>query len=220
MKGIEQRPGLYDAGMRVLNRLGLSRWRRSLVSEGPVLEVGCGTGLNLPLYPTDAWVVGLDPDPNLLRAARHRAPEALLVQGRAEALPFRDGAFDTVVSSLVFCSVEDPAAGLREVARVLRPGGRLRMLEHVRPRGRLAGWLSHRMQPAWTRVAGGCRPDRDTVGAVQAAGFTIDPGTYRARSVFRRFDAVVGKPGPDPGLRTSRSGGSSTCSSAVPRARP
>jgi ubiquinone/menaquinone biosynthesis C-methylase UbiE len=133
--------------------------------------------------------VGIDPAWEPLARARRRAPAARLVQARAEGLPFRDRAFDTVVSGLVFCSVDDPARGLAEVRRVLAPRGTLRMLEHVR--SARPGWarLQDRVQPLWTRMTGGCRPNRETERTVERAGFAIDPGTRRARGSMRRFVA-------------------------------
>lgn len=190
MRGVEQVPWLYDAGMAVLERTGLGRWRAWLAAGTPpgrVLDLGCGTGRNFPLYRKGARVVGLDPCFESLRKARTRRPGALLVRARAEALPFRSGAFDTVVSGLVFCSVGDVPRGLAEVRRVLNPGGILRMLEHVRASGRLAGWLQDRTQPAWTWFTGGCHPNRDTEVAVAAAGFVVDRDTYRAQGGMRRF---------------------------------
>jgi ubiquinone/menaquinone biosynthesis C-methylase UbiE len=124
-----------------------------------------------------------------LRRARGRARGARLVQGRAEALPFRDGAFDTVVSGLVLCSVGDPARGLAEVHRVLRPGGALRALEHVRSTVAWRARVQDAIQPAWTWLAGGCHPNRDTERAVEAAGFTIEDEGRRARANLRRFVA-------------------------------
>jgi SAM-dependent methyltransferase len=112
-----------------------------------------------------------------------------LVRARAESLPFRDGSFDTVVSGLVFCSVSDVPRGLDEVGRVLKAGGVLRMLEHVRSRRRVAGWLQDRTQPAWTWFTGGCHPNRDTEAAVAAAGFVVGPASYRAQRSMRRFEA-------------------------------
>lgn len=192
MRGLEQIPLVYDSLMAVMDRLLLGRWRRSLVQEGDgsVLEVGVGTGRTLALHSPATQVVGLDPDRVVLRTALRRAPGIPLVQARAEALPFREDAFDVVVSSLVFCSVDEPEVGLLEVARVLRPGGSLRMLEHVRPRSRLGGWLARCIQPPWTALTGGCRPDRDTEGTVRSMGFRVDPGTRRSRWILRRFDAV------------------------------
>src|SRR5581483_11552579 len=134
MRGVEQIPFLYDTMCAVLEATGLARWRQWLVdgAKGRVLDVGCGTGRNLPRYARDVFVIGVDPDAAPLHKARKRAPDVPLVRASAEALPFRDGAFDTVVSGLVFCSVPDAAKGLGEVKRVLKRSGALRMLEHVR----------------------------------------------------------------------------------------
>ena len=114
-----------------------------------------------------------------------------LVQGSAEALPFRSGTFDTVVSGLAFCSVPQAARGLAEVRRVLRAGGTLRMLEHVRSTTPWKARLQDRFQPTWTRLTGGCHPNRDTERAVRDAGFAIDPATRRAKGELRRFVARV-----------------------------
>ena len=134
MRGVEQIPTVYDAMMRVAEATGLRRWRQWLVGgvRGRVLEVGCGTGRNLPLYPAGAPVVAVEPDPLTIQTARRRAPNVPLVRAHAEALPFKDGVFDTVVSGLVFCSVRQPEQALAEVSRVLSEDGELRMLEHVR----------------------------------------------------------------------------------------
>ena len=191
MRGVEQIPWLYDAILWLAEATGMRRWREKLAAgaRGRVLDVGCGTGRNLPLFPAGAKVVGLDPARDSLRRARRRAPGVALVRASAEALPFRDGAFDTVVSGLVFCSVPDPARGLSEVKRVLAPGGELRMLEHVRSTSRLGARWQDLIQPLWTWVAGGCHPNRDTEANVQAAGFEIDPAERRARKNLRRFSA-------------------------------
>jgi ubiquinone/menaquinone biosynthesis C-methylase UbiE len=189
VRGFEQVPWLYDAVCWLAERTGLGRWRRRLCEDtrGRVLDLGCGTGRNLPLLPPGT--VGIDPAQDPLRRARRRAPGARLVQARAEALPFRHDAFDTVVSGLVFCSVDDPAGGLAEVRRVLRLDGTLRMLEHVRSGRPWRARVQDRVQPAWTWVSGGCRPNRDTERTVEAAGFAIEPTTRRARGNMRRFVA-------------------------------
>ena len=191
MRGVEQIPFLYDALMALLEALGLRRWRQWLVEgvRGTSLEVGCGTGRNLPLYPTGSFVVGLDPAADVLSKARRRAPHVPLVRGSAHQLPFRSGAFQTVVSGLVFCSVPDPQRGLREVKRVLGADGRLRMLEHVRSSTRLGARWQDFIQPAWTRIAGGCFPNRDTESAVAAAGFEIEAEGRSAEGTMRRFSA-------------------------------
>ncbi len=193
MRGLEQIPWLYDALCAVCERTGLGRWRRWLVAgaRGRALDLGCGTGRNLPLYAAGVRVVGVDPAAPSLGRARRRAPAVPLVRARAEALPFRAGVFDTVVCGLVFCSVPDPRAGLAEVRRVLRPGGELRMLEHVRSTRPWKARLQDAVQPAWTALTGGCRPNRDTEATVEAGGFRIEADGRRARREMRRFAARV-----------------------------
>ncbi|HYV68400.1 MAG TPA: class I SAM-dependent methyltransferase [Myxococcales bacterium] len=176
MRGVEQIPLVYDAMAAVTDRIGLWKLRSWLVrgASGLTLELGCGTGRNLPRYPPTARLVGIDPSLDSLHRARRRAPAVPLVCASAEALPFRDGIFDTVAISLVLCSVPEPAAALREVRRVLRDPGAVRLLEHVRSERRwMARWQDF-IQPAWTRITGGCHPNRDTESAVRRAGFRID----------------------------------------------
>jgi len=194
LRGAEQIPWLYDLGMWLVERGRYARWRRWLVegARGRTLDLGTGTGRNLPVYgPGARPLVAVEPCLATLRRARERAPGVPVVQARAEALPFRDGAFDTVVSGLVFCSVGDVPAGLAEIRRVLAPGGRLRMLEHVRSRSRLGARLQDLVQPAWTAFAGGCHPNRDTEAAVARAGFAIEEEGRREAGTLRRFQAAV-----------------------------
>lgn len=191
MRGIEQIPWLYDACNTVGDRLGFARWREWLAggARGRTLIVGCGTGRNLPLFPEGVSITALDPARDSLLRARRRAPRVPLVRARAEELPFRAGVFDTVVSSLTFCTLDDPGRALAEVRRVLVPGGTLRMLEHVRSTMRCHARVQDIVAPVWTRVTGGCHPNRETERTVEAAGFAIDPTERRARGVMRRFVA-------------------------------
>ena len=189
MRGVEQIPWIYDALCALCERGGFGRWRRWLAggARGLTLDLGCGTGRTLPLLPAQTRVIAVDPSPHALARARRRAPQVPMVIASAEALPFRDGAFDTVLSGLVFCSVPDPARGLSEVRRVLRADGELRMLEHVRAATPWRARLQDRLQPAWTRIAGGCHPNRDTEATVRRSGFSIDE--RRAQGAMRRFRA-------------------------------
>lgn len=134
----------YDRAMRPMERLGLGRLRARVLAEVPegarVLEVGAGTGLNFRFYPRACSAACVEPSREMiLRAsAKSDCPEdALLVQARAEELPFGAGAFDAAFATLVFCSVTSPARAFEELRRVVRRGGRVALLEHVRPRGAL-----------------------------------------------------------------------------------
>ena len=191
MRGLEQIGWLYDGVMSIGDRFGLRDWRRWLVrgAYGRTLEVGVGTGRNLPLFTSEARVIGLEPTRDVLHRARRRLPGVRLVVGRAEAMPFREGVFDTVVTSLVFCSVGDVPRGLSEVRRVLAPHGKLRMLEHVRSTNRLWSLVQDGIQPLWTRLTGGCHPNRRTEEAVTAAGFEIEAMGRAAQGTLRRFSA-------------------------------
>ena len=191
MRGVEQIPWLYDAYMALMETVGFRQWRSWVVSgaRGRTLDLGCGTGRNLRLFGEKADVIGLELELRMAHRARGRAHGRPLVVARAESLPFRSGVFETVVSSLVFCSVRDPERGLMEVRRVLVAGGSLRMLEHVRSAWAPLGRVQDSCQPVWTAITGGCHPNRDTEVAVERAGFTIDPASRRARGPMRCFTA-------------------------------
>ena len=193
MRGFEQIPWLYDLSLALLEPLGLDRWRAWLTAgaRGRTLDLGTGTGRNLPLVPAGARALGVDTRRDVLERARRRGPGIPVVLARAEALPFRAGTFETVLCGLVLCSVDDPDAALAEIRRVLRPDGALRLLEHVRHPG-VRGALQDAVQPAWTAIAGGCRPNRETEAALAQAGFEVVPGTRRARGAMRRLEARPG----------------------------
>jgi ubiquinone/menaquinone biosynthesis C-methylase UbiE len=167
---------LYDLLGRGVERGEMGERRRELLSEleGEVLEIGAGTGFNLPHYERASRVVAVEPNASMAKQLQKRIAEAAvpveLRAGSAESLPFADESFDTAVLTFVLCSVKDPATALREVRRVLRPGGRLVVLEHVRGDGNLATWQG-RLTPIHRKVAGNCHLDRDTRSALAEAGF-------------------------------------------------
>jgi ubiquinone/menaquinone biosynthesis C-methylase UbiE len=162
---------------RLGDRTGFAARRRRLLAgaEGTVVEIGAGTGLNFRHYPAGLEVVATEPDPHMLQAARKAARKATtkltVCQAPAESLPLPDASVDTVVSTLVLCSVPDQAAALAEAKRVLKPGGRLVLVEHVRAGDPTLARRQDRRERFHLRFAGGCHPNRDTLRAIVAAGF-------------------------------------------------
>ncbi len=161
------------------------------LATGHVLELGAGGGANLGFYDRRAIksVTGVDPSDELIDLARKRATDAdagffRVEHGTAEALPFADASFDTVVSTFTLCSVADQAQALREARRVLKPGGRLLFLEHgLSPDAGTRKW-QHRLDPLWCRLVGGCHLARPVTAAIESAGFTVADrhGRYMERT--------------------------------------
>ena len=164
------------------------------VAHGDVLEIGGGTGANLPFYPPDASITFIEPDPHMIRRLRRtirkqgrkQGRQAAIVQRYGESLPFADGSFDAVVTTLTLCMVRDADAVIQETRRVLKPGGNYFFYEHVvspRSRGR---WWQHKLNPAWKCLTTGCNLDRDLTASIRSAGF--------ASVELEAFDLSVGLP--------------------------
>jgi len=171
----------------------LSRHRPYIVGEadGRVLEIGAGTGQSFTDYAQAREVVVTEPDPFMLARARKRLetlglPHIELQQHAAEDLPFEDGTFDHVVSILVLCTVQDPPRALSEAKRVLKPGGTLRFIEHVRFDNGLRGQVQDAVAPVWRYFGGGCHLNRRTAETISEAGFQL--------AVLRRDVMVPGIP--------------------------
>ena len=148
-------------------------------AEGDVLELGCGGGINMQFYDPERIrsFAGLDPSPALLDASRAAAQAkgmtADIRGGVGEAMPFADSSFDTILVTFTLCSVDEQAQVLREMRRVLRPGGKALFLEHGRaPDDSVQKW-QRRIEPLWKRIGGNCHLTRAITGAYEAAGFTI-----------------------------------------------
>jgi SAM-dependent methyltransferase len=166
---------LYEPFLWLGERLGMAAHRRELLgaARGAVLEIGAGTGLNLRHYPAglEELVLAEPGEPMADRIDLSRAPEGVptrLVRAPAERLPFAAESFDTVVSTLVLCTVSDPARAISEVTRVLKPGGRLLFCEHVEAESRWRRALQRRTARPWAAFADGCRCDRPTLATIES----------------------------------------------------
>jgi ubiquinone/menaquinone biosynthesis C-methylase UbiE len=181
---------LYDRSLWAGERAGARAIRRELLgrARGFTVEIGAGTGLNLPFYPDglDELVLA-EPDDAMHSRLEKRlgrsGGHARLVDAPAEQLPFSDHSVDTVVSTFVLCTVDDPELALHEIARVLRPDGQFLFLEHVRSRSaRLASWQDRLAEP-WRRFARGCRCNQATAELITTSGLALDDvrvGSWRA----------------------------------------
>ena len=184
----------YDHIMSASETATLQTHREALIPQaaGRVLEIGGGTGANLPFYAGLETLTVTEPERPMMhrlqRRLRGRSPEALLVRAPAEDLPFEDDSFDVAVSTLVLCTVDDQPRALRELRRVLKPGGRLLFIEHVRADDeRLARWQD-RLNGLQTRLGHGCNCNRPTIETITAAGFDI---TTLERDVLRKAPPIV-----------------------------
>jgi ubiquinone/menaquinone biosynthesis C-methylase UbiE len=174
-KGHRWFAALYDRISRGGERAQVAAIRQELLRDlrGDVLEIGAGTGANFEHYPGDARVVALEPDPHMLKRAKEKLrPNIELRQAPAEALPYPDQSFDVVVSTLVLCTVRDLPRSLSEIKRVLRPGGRLVFIEHIRAEG-FSGRVQDVIKPVWSYFAAGCNVNRRTESAFDDAGLRI-----------------------------------------------
>lgn len=163
--------GSEDAGLRAERRRLLTK------ANGSTIEIGAGTGLNVPLYPgTVTRLVLVEPDRHmrarLIRRVEETSHDAEVIDAPAEHLPFPDATFDTAVVTLVLCSVDDQRTALQEIARVVKPGGHLLFLEHVRSDDEKVARSQDRIRPLCNLV--GCNPNRSTLAAIEASPFTVE----------------------------------------------
>jgi ubiquinone/menaquinone biosynthesis C-methylase UbiE len=185
---------LYDPFLRLSEIAGMRRRRRTLVADahGLVVEIGAGTGLNVAGY-SDAVdeLVLTEPEPGMRRKLARRLERlgrtARISDAPAQRLPFADASVDTVVATLVLCTVEDPESALREIARVLRPDGQLLFIEHVRARSRFLAACQDKLLRPWRGFAGGCECNRSTIELMRACGFTVEADD----AVWRGMPAIV-----------------------------
>ncbi len=166
----------YDLLVNRLERDHLAQARLDLLTplEGRILDVGAGTGANFPFFQSPELVVAIEPDPKMRQIAQTKAPPHLeLLDCAADNIPLASGSIDHVVCTLVLCSIGNLDASLNELYRVLKPGGSLTFLEHVKGEGCL-GILHDSLTPLWSKVTGGCHLNRDTPALLYKHGFTVE----------------------------------------------
>jgi ubiquinone/menaquinone biosynthesis C-methylase UbiE len=186
---------VYDTAFILAERRGFRDVRKDLVGQakGRVVELGAGTGLNMENYSENVSELLLtEPDPHMAAKLRKRAGSLALdvrvIEAPAEKLPLDDASVDTVISTLVLCTVQNLQQALAEAVRVLRPGGSLLFAEHVRSASPRAAWWQDKLRRPWSWYACGCQCNRDTISALQAASFRV--GQVR-RDSLRWISPVV-----------------------------
>lgn len=172
-------PRVYDFAMKPLEQTKFKSIRQHLVGnvEGRVLEIGSGTGVNFPHYKTARQVDAIEPNPlmrnhSLRNNSKSKVPIHTYLAG-AENLPFADNTFDTVVATLVFCTISDPLKAFQEIQRVSKPGAKILLFEHVRVPQSFISTVQDILTPFWKRVCDGCHLNRDTLKLVEQTGLTI-----------------------------------------------
>jgi ubiquinone/menaquinone biosynthesis C-methylase UbiE len=188
----------YDRGMAPLEKWWLRQMRAELLpyARGRVLEIGVGTGANLPFYPPVTCLTAIDESVDMLAVAARRTAvlgaRVYLSQMNVESLAFPTGNFDTIVTSLVLCSVVNQRRALSELRRVLhRPGGRLLLLEHMRPRVRPLAWLVDLVNVPWYAFNGRCNLNRKTQHAIVSTGFQVERVESRLGGLLRLVVAHI-----------------------------
>jgi ubiquinone/menaquinone biosynthesis C-methylase UbiE len=170
---------MVDSLMKPLETRGLGKIRADLIAKsyGLVLEIGSGTGLNFAYYRNVEKVIAIEPEDAMREQSMSRAKDAAIeievLSSRAECLPFPDNTFDSVVCTLVFCTISDPVKALQEIRRVCKPNGNVLFLEHVRSKQLIIGAVQDWLTPVWKQLCDGCHLNRNSAEIIKQAGFKL-----------------------------------------------
>lgn len=190
-------PAVYDSLMAPLENKKFKRIRKALITkaEGQVLEIGFGTGVNFPFYEKASRVTAIEPNPEMIKRSLSKVKRARLPInthiGKAETLPYSKNTFDTVVGTLVFCTIPNPEQALNEIHRVLKPEGKLLLLEHVRMDHPVLSKIQDVLTPAWKQICDGCHLNRDTLALVRETGFNLDNVESIYNGLFLVIEAQI-----------------------------
>ena len=179
---------IYDFLLSPLEYLFLTKHRKDLFKEvkGRTLEIGFGTGVNFKFFDISIDYTGIDPDLNMSEIAKEKAKSNYrLMEANAEDLPFENESFDTVITTLVLCSVENPQKSLEEIFRVLRPGGHFLLIEHIRHQNFYLSNLQDFLNPTWKKIAGGCNLNRDQDFLISKFNFNIVNENLFLNGIFK-----------------------------------
>lgn len=183
-------PLIYDIAMKPLEKRSFTHIRENLIQKanGKVLEIGSGTGINLPYYRNVDRVDAVEPNPFMIKQFNRRRNSASVpiythVQS-AENLNFQDHTFDTVVSTLVFCTIPDPIKALQEIRRVAKPHSTVLFFEHIKMKQPLLAKMQDALNPMWKKICDGCHLNRDTLKMIQDSGLIVNRVTYYYKGLF------------------------------------
>lgn len=183
-------PKIYDIAMNPLEHTYFKRIRTTLISKakGRVLEIGSGTGVNFPYYTNATKIDAIEPNPLMSKRSYNRIKKSRIpIQTylvKAEKLPFSDNTFDSVVATLVFCTIPEPIKALQEIQRVSKPGAKILLFEHVRINQKNLGKAQDLLTPLWSKVCDGCHLNRDTLELLKQSNLSISKVDYHYGGLF------------------------------------
>lgn len=192
-------PQLYDMGMKPLEKSRINQIRKRIAgkAQGRVLEIGSGTGANFPFYEKAHSVHAIEPDAGMrkrsLRNAGKAKVEIKTYEAGAEDLPFSQDTFDTVVATLVFCTIPEPAQALAEIKRVSKPGAQLLFFEHVRVEKAPWGRIQDALTPFWSKAFAGCHLNRDTLKVIKDSGLQVTAVKSSYKGLFLEIECLNNK---------------------------
>lgn len=183
-------PSIYDLAMKPLEKRNFQKIRKEVLSKaaGRVLEIGSGTGINFPIYKNAAHVDAIEPSKGMIEQSQTRKTAARVPirvhQQSAENLEFPDNTFDTVVATLVFCTIPTPVKALEEIIRVSKPQAKILFFEHVKTEQPALAFAQEALNPIWKRICDGCHLNRETLKIIQESGLKVTKVASHYKGLF------------------------------------